>query len=123
MESFKERQPSGSLQISQEVIATIASVAALEIDGVDGLAQHNPGVRNPFGKRAKKTVDVVLSDDFVEIDLGLALKYGARIHEVCTAVQNAVKDNVQTMTGKAVSKVNIHVARIVFPQEEGKLPS
>lgn len=119
MESFKERQPSGSLQISQEVIATIASVAAQEIEGVDCLAQHAPGFRhNPFRKSRKKSVDVVLSDDFAEIDIGVALKYGAKINEVCTAVQTSVKDNVQTMTGMAVSKVNVFVARIVFPGEE-----
>ncbi len=119
MEHFKEKQPTGSLQISQEVIATIASVAALEIEGVAALAQHSPGFRHsPFLKSRGKTVDVVLADDFAEIDIGLALKFGARINEVCTAVQNAVKDNVQTMTGMAVSKVNIYVAKIVFPQDE-----
>ena len=63
-------------------------------------------------------VDVVLADDFAEINIGLALKFGAKINDVCTAVQTAVKDNVQTMTGMAVSKVNVYVAKIVFPQDE-----
>lgn len=118
MESFKERQPTGSLQISHEVIATIASVAALEIEGVARLAQRSPGLyRNPPRKQ-KKAVEVILSDDIVEINMGLALHFGARINQVCTAVQTAVKDNVQTMTGMMVSKVNIYVAGIVFPMEE-----
>ncbi|HHY53266.1 MAG TPA: Asp23/Gls24 family envelope stress response protein [Clostridiales bacterium] len=119
MERFKEKQPTGSLQISQDVIATIASVAALEVEGVAALAQHSPGFRhNPFLKGRPKTVDVVLADDFAEINIGLALKFGAKINDVCTAVQTAVKDNVQTMTGMAVSKVNVYVAKIVFPQDE-----
>lgn len=114
MERYKEKQPTGSLQISQDVIATIASVAAMEIEGVASLAQHTPGFRN----RNKKSVDVVLSDGFAEIDIGVALKFGARINEVCTAIQTAVKDNVQTMTGMVVSKVNVYVAKIVIPQGE-----
>lgn len=119
MEHFKEKKPTGSLQISQDVIATIASVAALEIEGVESLAQHSPGFRHkPFSKSRKNTVDVVLTDDFAEIGIGLNLKFGAKINEVCTAVQNTVKDNVQTMTGMAVSKVNIYVAKIIFQQNE-----
>ena len=116
MESFKELQTTGSLQISQDVIATIAGVAAQEIDGVGATAQHTPGFRHfPLKKQRKKNVDVLISDGSVEINMGIALKYGAKINDVCPAVQKAVKENVQTMTGMAVSKVNIFVARIVFP--------
>ena len=49
------------------------------------------------------------------IDISLSLKFGAKIEEVCTAVQNAIKDSVQTMSGMAVSKVNVLVSGIVFP--------
>ena len=114
-----KKQLSGSLQISQDVIATIASVAAQEIDGVASVAQHAPGLqRNPLKKNYKKPVDVVVADGLAQIDIGVTLNYGAKIGEVCTKVQSAVKDNVQSMTGMAVSKVNVFVARIAFPAEE-----
>jgi uncharacterized alkaline shock family protein YloU len=116
--NLKERQPSGSLQISQEVIATIAGVAAQEIEGVSGLNQFGPGIGHSlFRKGLKKPVDVSMSDGFAEIDIGVTLGYGARIGEVCTAVQKAVKENVQTMTGMIVNKVNVYVAHISFPEE------
>ncbi len=113
-----QRLPAGSLKISQEVIATIAGVAALEIEGVARLAQHSPGLRHKsLAASRKKNADVIISDDFAEIDIGLVLSFGARIGEVCTAVQTAVKENVQTMTGMAVSKVNVYVDNIVFFEE------
>lgn len=112
------RQPVGSLKISQEVIATIASVAALEIEGVDMLVEPANQMSRLFSRSmGKKAVRISLSDDFVEIDLSINLKFGAKITEVCTAIQNNVKENVQTMTGMAVSKVNVMVAGIIFPDE------
>ena len=114
-----KKQPSGTLQISHEVIATIASVAAQEIEGVSGLAQHAPGIRrNPLKNNFTKPVDVVITNGMTEIDIGVTLKHGAKINEVCANVQNAVKDNVQTMTGMAVGKVNVFVARVSFPEAE-----
>jgi len=122
VESLKQRRPVGSLQISQDVIATIAGVAAQEIPGVGALTRHAPGFgHNPLKKQRGKPVDVLISDGCAEIDIGLSLQYGAKINAVCTAVQTAVKDNVQTMTGMAVSKVNVFVSRMVF--SDGEKPS
>ena len=81
------KQPAGSLKISQEVLATIANFASEELDGVVSLANtYTP------------------------------IKYGANIPEVAETLQKTVKDAVQNMTGITISKVNVHVAGIVFPQ-------
>lgn len=125
MERAIEKQPVGSLKISEDVVATIASVAALEIEGVDSL----PHAASRFGGLFKRSsrrgaVHIEIKDDFIEVEVALNLKYGARIDEVCTRVQSNVKDNIQTMTGMAVSKVNVLVDGIVFPEEgDGKAPS
>lgn len=118
MDTIKQKQPIGSLKISQEVLATIAKVAALEIAGVDSLADTSSQVRRFFSRGMNKTgIQIELSDDFAEIDIGVNLKFGAKITEVCTAIQTSIKDNIQTMTGMAVSKVNVTVAGIVFNDE------
>ncbi len=44
------RQPSGSLKISQEVLATIANFAAEEIDGVVSLADTYTPIPTPQSK-------------------------------------------------------------------------
>jgi len=114
----KTRAPQGSLKISEDVIATIASVAALEIEGVAALAQPSRAVGRLFFKPLKKPIRVTLCDDFVDVDLSINLEFGAQIAQVCTDVQNAVKDNVQTMSGMAVGKVNVLVSGIVFQNED-----
>ncbi len=115
MSSGNQRQPVGSLKISCEVIGTIASVAALEIEGVEAMAQQTPGVGGMFRRKfGRKPVEITVCDDFVEIDMQVVLRFGAKITEVCAAIQSAVKDSVQTMTGMAVSKVNVVIADIAF---------
>jgi len=102
-----------SLKISRDVIATISRVAALETPGVAGLSE-NKKIGGLFTKGGGAPIEINLVDDFAEIGICLDLEFGAKIPEVCASVQSAVKDNVQTMTGIGVSRVNITVQGIVF---------
>ena len=110
-------QPSGSLKISRDVLVTIAKAAAMEVEGVHALIASG-GNSRLFGRRAIK---IALSDDFAEITLSIRLKSGAHIPSVCAAIQSGVKDSIQTMTGIAVSKVNVVVAGIAFSEEKPSL--
>ena len=113
MEKINNNQVA-SLKISKDVIATIARVATLEVEGVAALVE--PNKIGLFTKGFTKSIEISLADDFAEINLCLELNFGAKIPAVCVEVQNNVRENVQTMTGIVVSKVNITVAGIVLPQ-------
>lgn len=52
------------------------------------------------------------------VDVYLNLRLGARIPDVAGEVQHSVKVAVQSMTGKPVTKVNIHVAGIVLDEDK-----
>ncbi len=120
MSNVQSKPALGELKISQEVIAAVAKVAVLETKGVDSLAAP-PASRALFSKKPmQKAIGVSVSDDFVTVSVCVNLKFGASIKEVCASVQTAVKDNVQSMTGMAVSKVNVLVAGICFPAENGE---
>lgn len=110
-------QPTGSLKISQDVLATIANFASEEIDGVVSLANTYAPIKSLL-KRVSigRPIQISLNDDVAVIDISVNLKYGANIPQVAEALQKTVKDAVQNMTGITVSKVNVHVAGIVFPQ-------
>lgn len=111
------KQPSGSLKISQEVLATISDMAACEIDGVVSLADHYTPIKSFFQKGiTSKPIQISLNDDVAVVDISVNLKYGTNIPDVAERLQEAVKDAIQNMTGITVSKVNVHVAGIVFPQ-------
>lgn len=116
MDILNKKSTVGELKISPEVIAAIARVAALEIEGVDSLAEST-NIQGIFSRPViKKAINVSLNDDFVNVGVSVNLKYGAKISDVCAAVQNSVKENVQNMTGMAVAKVNVLVVGIVFPE-------
>lgn len=112
--------PVGSLRVSQEVIATIASYAVAEIDGAHSLAPTKAvkgGLGNLFSRTGLlKAVSINLNDDVAVIDMGIRVKAGAKIPRVCEELQNAVKQSVQSMTGITVSRVNINVTGIVFDE-------
>jgi uncharacterized alkaline shock family protein YloU len=113
LEKTKKAQVA-SLKISKEVIATISRVAALEVPGVAGIPESRKNIGGLFSKGTMGPIDINIADDFAEIGICLDLEFGAKIPEVCAAVQSGIKENVQTMTGIVVSKVNVTVQGIVF---------
>jgi uncharacterized alkaline shock family protein YloU len=120
MNRTEQKHPIGTLRISRDVIATIASVAATEVEGVQGLATAPVDFKGMLSKRRMipKPVSIALSDDIAVIELHLILRQDARIPQVSERVQQAVKEAVQNMTSIAVSRVNIVVAGIAFADGE-----
>lgn len=118
MDEKPHRETIGSLKISQEVIATIASTASKEIDGVAGMAASPANIKNIFSKSSNtKSINIVITDDIAVIDVYVTLKQGAKIPVVSENVQKSVKDAVQTMTGIVVSRVNVFVSGISFEEK------
>ena len=107
-----ENNPVGGLIISEEVIAKIASAAALEIPGVAELKAKPSNVGEVISQSGHKGVRVHTSDGVIRVDIYLTLNLGAKIREVSDSVQRSVKENVQNMTGRVVDSVNVHVEDI-----------
>ena len=113
MEVKNTNQPIGSLNISTGVVEKIAKLAALEIEGVAEVSTGSSGVKGVFAKtNLPKAVDVNMYDGVAEVDVHIIVKYGCKVPSVCKNVQEAVKNNIQSMTEVTVSKVNIIVAGI-----------
>ena len=104
----------GNVYISEEVLAGISAAAALEIEGVSGLtANLGSDIAELLGKKSlAKGVSVKTEDDKVVVTLSILMAYGHTIPEVGKAVQEAVKNAVESMTGLEVSAVNVNVAGI-----------
>ena len=108
----EKRENTGTLKISETVIITVAKLAIAEVAGVDSLSVK----RNLFG-RASAPIQVRLLDDVVELTVSIVAKHGCRATSVAETVQNTVKEQVQTMTGITVSRVNVIVAGIAFEKK------
>jgi len=110
---------SGKITISEEVVASIASIAANEIDGVAGLGTGI--VADLLGKKTTlKGVKVVLSENSVELFVTIAVKKGVVIPTVAKAVQENVISSVESMTGIKVTAVNVKVGGVSFEKEKKK---
>ena len=107
---FNKNNNSSELVISEDVIIKIASVAAAEINGVAGVVT-NSNLKGML-KISKKGVNVAFGDNETVIDVFIKLKAGIKITDIAEQVQQNVKEAVQDMTGRPVTRVNVHVADI-----------
>lgn len=112
----------GNIKISEDVVASIAAIAASETEGVGGLyAGLGTDIAEFLGKRnLAKGVRVQFHGDCVDMEISFLARYGYAICDVAKAVQTAVKSSVESMTGLHTTAVNIHVGGIQFdpPQAE-----
>lgn len=110
----------GKVVFAEDVVATIASLAAAEVEGVYGMSGSTfEGLGEKLGKKSyTKGIKVEVGSVECAVDLTLIVKYGFRIQEVCQNVQTAVKNAIETMTGLKVVEVNIAVNSVVFAEEK-----
>lgn len=106
----------GSVRISEDVIASIAAIAASETEGVGNLYSGiGTNVAEFLGKKSlAKGVKVVFHGDLVEVEVSLLAQYGYNICEICKNVQSAVRSSIQSMTGMRTSAVNVNVGGVSF---------
>ncbi|HMM05869.1 MAG TPA: Asp23/Gls24 family envelope stress response protein [Clostridiales bacterium] len=109
-----------SVKISDDVVATIAAIAAGEIEGVGGMCGSLAGdfIERLGKKNSAKGAKVEVEDGSVKISMNLLVVYNYRIQDVCSEVQAAVKNAVEGMTGLGVADVSITVQGIVMPHQE-----
>ncbi len=109
----------GNVNISNEVIEIITSIAVKEIDGVSGLyGNFSDNIGELFKKNNyKKGVKVQVENEKVIIDLDVIVDFGVKIPDVSFDIQEAVKSAIENMTDLKVTEVNIHVEGIKEKKE------
>ena len=109
----------GEVQIADEVVAIIAGLAAMEVEGVSSMAGN--ATRELIAKLGMKSlskgVRVDVLEGIVTVSLALNLKYGEYIMETTAKVQEKVKAAIENMTGLTVADVNVRVAGVDMPEE------
>ena len=113
MQTNERTAENGGIFISNDVIASIAANAAKDIEGVSGFALKT-GTRTAGAADSAKAVKVLSQDNDVKIQIGIRVKNGVNLQTVSMAIQRSIKNAVQSMTGKVVTKVNVAVQGIDF---------
>ena len=110
-----------NINISDDVVTTIAGIAISDINGVAEMAGGIAGGISEVlsgKKNLSKGIKAEIDGNNVKIDVNIIVTYGVRIPDVAFDIQNKVKNNVENMTGLRVEEVNVHVQGVNIEQTE-----
>ncbi len=115
-----EIETNGNVNIADEVVTVIASLAAGEVKGVAGMSGGLAGgFAELLGKKnLSKGVKLTVAEKKVTLDLSVIVEYGAKIPEVAWELQEKVKNEVEAMTGMQVIAVNVSVDGVNVPKAD-----
>ena len=111
---LKDEENVGVIQIADDVVAMIASLAATEVEGVSAMFGNitNELMSKVGVKKLTKGVRVEVVENNVTVDLAVTLEYGYNIPATCQQVQTKVKAAIENMTGLNCTDVNIRIAGV-----------
>lgn len=113
-EYMTRREELGTIQISEEVVAAIASAAVQEVGDVTGSMNANVSDFMGGKKMTTRGVRVEMDGDAIIVNVFITVRYGCSIGEVAKKAQSAVYQALESTTGYPVSAVNVHVGGISF---------
>lgn len=110
----------GVVRIADEVVSTVAGLAAVEVEGVASMSgSWGTEIVEKLGrKNFGKGIKVEVSDQQTKIDIFMVIEYGYAIPAVAETVQKEVRIAVETMTGLTVASVNVHVVGVSLKKDE-----
>ena len=102
-----------SITYANDVVATIAGVAAGEVEGIAGMCTISGGSLLPKkGNNVTKGVKVEVGTEEASVDVYLNVEYGTPIQKAALDVQENIRKSIESMTGLTCSKVNVRVADV-----------
>ena len=122
-EYFTQEMENGSIQISEDVVASVTGMAVLEVEGVCGLSSTiGTDIAEMLGmKTLSKGVRLSSTEaGALRIDCDVVSKFGQNIFELAKNVQENVKSSVESVTGLRVAEVNVTVCGIALPKDSKK---
>lgn len=111
---LQENEDLGTVKIADDVVASIAGIAATEVEGVASMAGNiGNELKSRIGvKSLAKGVKVEVIGKNVKADIALVVEYGYNIPVISQKVQEKVKSTIESMTGLKVTDVNIRIAGV-----------
>lgn len=105
----------GTIHIAEDVIASVASLAAAEVEGVGSLVAGGVDISELLGKKnLTKGVKVTVAEENVDVDVFVLVKYGFPVQNVAQKIQANIRKALESMTGMTVGAVNVHVNGITL---------
>ena len=106
-----EEEELGYIELADDVIAIVASLAALDVPGVVSMSTgFREEISNFLGKKSlSKGVRVKVTGHSCRIAVYVTVEYGCNIPEVAMRLQKKVKSAVDEMTEYTAELVDVHI--------------
>ena len=116
----EEKNPSGIngvITLDENVVATIAGLAAKEVKGI-----HSVGKTRFLSFRDNPTrgVEAEVGQTQAAFDLDVVVDYGEDIRRIAKELREKTALEVKKMAGREVVEINIHVVDIMLPESKPK---
>ena len=116
-----DEEPGSSITYANEVVSTIAGIAAGEVEGIAGMVSATGS--NILRKKGDVTrgVKVETGTEEASVDLYVNVEYGTPIQKAAQDAQENVRKAIESMTGLHVVRVDVHVQGVSFEKENNFL--
>jgi len=119
----EEFEIAGESTIEDDVVASIAGIAAKEVEGVANLGKSQvrrlvAGAVTGTGGKARHGVSVEVGHKEAIVDLQLDIIYGYNIPNIVTQVRKKVATRLMEITGLIAKEINVRVVSIEFPEKK-----
>ena len=113
--------PEGTVSFATDVVATIAGLAANEVEGVASMTSSSSTFADILSRKSSrnytKGVKVDIDNNRVAVDVTIIVDYGSPVPDVAKNIQENVKKAIETMSGLDVLSVDVHVQGVSFEKE------
>ena len=110
----------GEITISPDIIATLAAITTMKVPGVTGMGGLPTAPLSTLvgRKDINKGVKVERKDKTVNLEISLVVNIDSSLIEVAKEVQKEVKRVIESKTGMTVSKIDISIRDVSYPEKE-----
>lgn len=114
MNREESRTDFGAVRIHRNVIASIAAIAAVEIEGVKRIgSDFKSGIMELIGKKSLAAIKVEFDkNEEIKVEIPIIIKYGFNIPSVAGKIQENVRNALEKMTNLSIKDININIQGI-----------
>jgi uncharacterized alkaline shock family protein YloU len=114
MNRDESRNDLGVVKIHKNVISSISSIAATEIEGVKRVGKDlKTGLLELVGQKSFSAIKVDISkNEEVKVEIPLIIKYGYNIPDIANRVQENVRQALEKMSNLSIKDINVNVQGI-----------
>ncbi len=105
----------GTVEITSEVLSTLAGLLTMECYGVVGMAakRKTDGIVELLGRdNFSRGVKLSVQENEINVDLYIMTEYGTPLSTIAKNVMDAVKNGLEQWTGLTVRAVNVTIESI-----------